>query len=74
MTTLGAELSLTNPSKPVQDLGTTSFYPKRSKSQIDEIDKLLAKHFCLSAAEMDFVLNYDIKFRLGQEDDEISDE
>lgn len=42
------------------------FYPKLSKPVIDEIDTVLAKHYGFTAEELDFILNYDIKYRLGR--------
>ena len=41
------------------------FYMKKSKSIIDEIDKVLAMHYSLNHEELDFVINYDIKYRMG---------
>ncbi len=43
------------------------YYPKFSKNIIDRIDKLLALHFGLSDAEYDYIINYDIKYRMGDE-------
>ena len=43
------------------------YYPKRSKSIIDEIDKVLAKHYGFTEEELDFIINYDIKYRMGDE-------
>ncbi len=43
------------------------FFPKKSKTIIDEIDKLLAEHYGLSEEELDFIINYDIKYRMGDE-------
>jgi hypothetical protein len=43
------------------------FFPKLSKPLLDNIDRLLAKHYGLTESELDFVLNYDIKFRLGSD-------
>ena len=40
--------------------------PKRSKARIDEVDIALGAHFGFTQAQLDFVLNYDIKYRLGQ--------
>lgn len=37
-----------------------------SKPIIDEIDRALAQHYGLTGEELDFVVNYDIKYRLGQ--------
>lgn len=43
------------------------FFPKKSKSLIDEIDKVLAKHYGFTEEELDFIINYDIKYRMGDE-------
>jgi hypothetical protein len=43
------------------------FYIKKSKAIIDEIDKVLAKHYDFTSEELDFIINYDIKNRLGKE-------
>ena len=45
------------------------FYPKKSKLIIDEIDAVLARHYGFTDEELDFIINYDIKYRLGAEDD-----
>ncbi len=39
------------------------FKPKTAKPIIDEIDELLAKHYGLTAEELDFIVNYDIKYQ-----------
>jgi hypothetical protein len=36
------------------------------KLAIDEIDRLLAKHYGFTDEELDFIINYDIKYRMGQ--------
>ena len=43
------------------------YHPNRSKSIIDEIDKLLAFHYGFTEEELDFIINYDIKYRMGDE-------
>lgn len=43
------------------------YYPKKSKSIIDKIDKVLAKHYGFTEEELDFIINYDIKYRMGDE-------
>ncbi len=43
------------------------FYPRYSKPIIDQIDQALAKHYGFSDEELDFIINYDIKYRMGQE-------
>lgn len=46
------------------------FYFKKSKPVIDEVDLILGKHFGFSDDETDFVINYDIKYRMGGADEE----
>src|SRR5207244_6851657 len=41
-------------------------YPKTSKPILDEIDRVLARHYGFTEEELDFILNYDIKYRMGQ--------
>ena len=43
------------------------FYPRKSKHIIDKIDKVLAQHYGLTEKELDFIINYDIKYRMGKE-------
>ncbi|MDN3513284.1 MAG: Eco57I restriction-modification methylase domain-containing protein [Candidatus Brocadia sp.] len=43
------------------------FYPKYSKSIIDEIDRVLARHYGFTDEELDFIINYDIKYRMGRD-------
>ena len=43
------------------------FNPRLSKHLIDEIDKLLASHYGFTEEELDFIINYDIKYRMGDE-------
>ena len=46
------------------------FYPKYSKPIIDEIDRMLAQHYGFTDEELDFIINYDIKYRMGRSDEE----
>jgi hypothetical protein len=41
------------------------FYASKSKPLIDEIDSVLAEYFNFSAEECNFIVNYDVKFRMG---------
>ena len=41
------------------------FFPRKSKPIMDEIDSALAKHYGLSEPELDFLINYDVKFRVS---------
>jgi hypothetical protein len=43
------------------------YYGWKAKATIDEIDALLAKHYGFTDEELDFIINYDIKYRLGQD-------
>lgn len=43
------------------------YYPAKSKPFIDKIDTLLAKHYGFTQEELDFIINYDIKYRMGSE-------
>ncbi len=44
-----------------------TFFIGKSKPIIDEIDKVLAKHYGFTEEELDFIINYDIKYRMGSE-------
>jgi len=41
------------------------YRPNKTKSLIDEIDRVLAEHYGLKEEELDFIINYDIKYRMG---------
>jgi methylase of polypeptide subunit release factors len=49
------------------------YYGWKAKSTIDRIDQLLGKHYAFTEAELDFVMNYDIKFRMGQDEGEATE-
>ena len=42
------------------------FYPSKSKQVIDQIDHALAEHYGFTDEELDFIINYDIKYRMGR--------
>lgn len=44
-----------------------TFSYAKQKTVIDEIDKALAKHYDFTEEELDFIINYDIKYRMGDE-------
>ena len=44
---------------------TQSFKIQKSKPIIDEIDRVLAQHYGFTDEELDFIINYDIKYRMG---------
>ena len=41
------------------------FKPRLSKPIIDKIDKVLAKYYGFTEEELDYIINYDIKYRMG---------
>ena len=45
------------------------FFPRESKPIIDEIDRRLARHYSFTEEELDFIINYDIKYRMGKDAD-----
>ncbi len=42
------------------------FFASKSKPLIDEIDRVLARHYGFRDEELDFIINYDIKYRMGR--------
>lgn len=43
------------------------YYPVKAKEIIDQIDSVLAEHYGFTQDELDFIINYDIKYRMGKE-------
>jgi len=50
------------------------FSPSLSKGIIDEIDEALGQHYGFTASETDFIINYDIKYRMGVADSDEGDD
>jgi hypothetical protein len=44
-----------------------TFYPSLSKELNDEIDRILKNHYNFSDQEHDYIVNYDIKYRMAAE-------
>ncbi len=44
----------------------TNFFVGKSKSILDEIDKILATHYTFDEKEVDYIINYDIKYRIDR--------
>ena len=44
---------------------TQLFKVQKSKPIIDSIDRVLAEHYGFTDQELDFIMNYDIKYRMG---------
>lgn len=59
--------TLTMRYKKYGELQIQCTYPKHSKLIIDRV---LGKHLRMTPAEIDFVTNFDIKYRMGQDDSE----
>ena len=47
-----------------------TFRPREAKEIVDEIDSTLARHYGFTDEELDFIINYDIKYRLGAQSGE----
>jgi len=64
---------VSNADRKIQSYETTGdreqliFSPSKSKYIIDEIDNVLAEHYNFTEEELDFIINYDIKYRMGKE-------
>ncbi|GER86696.1 hypothetical protein KDW_08580 [Dictyobacter vulcani] len=43
------------------------YYPRHSKHIINEIDQILAQHYHFTDEELDFIVNYEIKYRMGRD-------
>jgi hypothetical protein len=46
------------------------FRPGAAKDLIDRIDAVLAQHYGFTDEELDFIINYDIKYRMGKDAEE----
>ena len=44
---------------------TFTYQNSHSKSILDQIDRVLANHYGFTDEELDFIINYDIKYRMG---------
>ena len=44
--------------------------PRHSKPIIDQIDTILAHHYGFTDEELDYIINYDIKYRMGLSGDD----
>jgi hypothetical protein len=49
------------------DITVQYFNFRLFKHIIDEIDTVLAEHYGFTEEELDFIINYDIKYRMGKE-------
>jgi hypothetical protein len=61
---------LVTQNKQTGELVQEVYYASTAKDIIDEIDCVLAKHYGFTDEELDFIINYDIKYRMGLGGDE----
>lgn len=52
--------------KDGDEISYAEFNVSESKPIIDEIDCVLARHYGFTEEELDFIINYDIKYRMGR--------
>jgi hypothetical protein len=52
-------------SRDGDEITVAEVYASKSEPLIDEIDCILVRHYGFTGEEVDFVMNYDAKFRLG---------
>lgn len=57
-----------NRSQATTNVVYDEFYVKHSKPLLDQIDHVLARYYGLSEVEVEFIVNYDIKYRMGRDD------
>jgi hypothetical protein len=50
-----------------------TFFPSLSKPLNDEIDLILKEYYGFDSHEADFIINYDIKYRMAEDDEERED-
>ncbi len=48
-------------------------FPKYSKTFIDELDMIFGNYFGFTEEELDFIINYDIKYRMGKDLNNVED-
>jgi len=53
--------------KDGDNISYDEFNVSESKPIIDEIDRVLAAHYGFMHEEPDFIINYDIKYRMGRD-------
>ena len=48
-----------------------AFFPAEYKQVVDQIDRILARHYGFTDEELDFIINYDIKYRMGKDAEDV---
>lgn len=67
MTQLQNNATMTDAVYRTGNVRFAQYAPALSKNLIDEIDAVLARHYGFTDEELDFIINYDIKYRMGDE-------
>ncbi len=52
--------------KIIHSIELEEYHLGRSKPLLDQIDTVLARYYHLNAQELDFIMNYDVKYRMGK--------
>jgi len=60
--------------KDGHEIAYDEYFGWKAKPTIDEIDSVLATHYGFTDEELDFIINYDIKYRMGQDSGEGEEE
>ena len=58
--------TMTTRNTKVDAIEIEQYKMSKSKPIIDQIDRVLAKHYGFTDEETDFIINYDIKYRMGR--------
>ncbi|MEW6665282.1 MAG: DNA methyltransferase [Thermodesulfobacteriota bacterium] len=56
--------------KDGHEIAYDEYFGWKAKPTIDDIDAALATHYGFTQEELDFIINYDIKYRMGQDSGE----
>jgi hypothetical protein len=57
----------TSKNQPALQITLEEYHMSSSKPLLDQIDTVLAQHYSFTPEELDFILNYEIKYRLGRQ-------
>lgn len=52
------------------EIQVEQFRPREAKGVMDDVDRLLARHYGFTDEELDFIINYGIKYRMGRGGDQ----
>ncbi len=59
--------------RKIQVLQDSTVLSIEEGSTIDQIDHALARHYGFTDEELDFIINYDIKYRMGRDSGDSED-